>query len=89
MGIVGGACKDVEQEIHELEKFKKRTTLLEVLERRDVMNTREKTLIFVDMKKTADFLAAFLSEKNYPATSIHGDREQYQREEALRDFKVI
>ena len=39
------------------------------------------------MKRKADFIAAFLSENNYPTTSIHGDRLQRQREEALADFK--
>lgn len=46
----------------------------------------DKTLIFVETKRNADFLAAFLSGKNLPTTSIHGDREQREREEALRDF---
>lgn len=46
----------------------------------------DKTLIFVETKRQADFLAAFLSGKNLPTTSIHGDREQREREEALRDF---
>lgn len=43
--------------------------------------------MFASSKKTADFLAALLSTKELPATSIHGDRFQHQREEALRDFK--
>lgn len=47
----------------------------------------EKTLIFVETKRSADFLATFLSEANFPTTSIHGDRLQREREEALRDFK--
>jgi len=47
----------------------------------------DRTLIFVETKRNADFLAAFLSGKDLPTTSIHGDREQRQREEALRDFK--
>lgn len=40
----------------------------------------------METKRNADFLAAFLSGKNLPTTSIHGDREQREREEALRDF---
>merc|ERR1712218_247576 len=37
-------------------------------------------------KTTADYLTAYLSGEGYAATSIHGDRAQRQREEALADF---
>jgi probable ATP-dependent RNA helicase DDX4 len=45
------------------------------------------TLIFVETKRQTDFIASFLSESKYPTTSIHGDRLQREREEALADFK--
>ena len=32
----------------------------------------DRTLIFVDRKKQADFLASLLSQSEYPCTSIHG-----------------
>jgi probable ATP-dependent RNA helicase DDX4 len=44
-------------------------------------------MVFVETKRNADFLASFLSEKQVLTTSIHGDRYQRQREEALKDFK--
>lgn len=44
-------------------------------------------MVFVETKSAADRLAVFLSESEHPTTSIHGDRKQSQREEALRDFK--
>lgn len=44
-------------------------------------------LIFVETKRNADFLASLLSETKIPTTSIHGDRLQREREEAIRDFK--
>ena len=37
-------------------------------------------------KTSADYLAAYLSGENLLTTSIHGDRTQRQREEALADF---
>ena len=46
------------------------------------------TLLFVEQKRFADFLATLLSDKGHRTTSIHGDRQQFQREEALRDFKT-
>jgi probable ATP-dependent RNA helicase DDX4 len=48
----------------------------------------EKTLVFVETKRTADFLASYLSENEFPTTSIHGERLQREREVALCDFKT-
>lgn len=45
------------------------------------------TLVFVETKKGADSLEEFLIYEGYPATSIHGDRSQREREDALRVFK--
>ena len=87
VGIVGGACSDVEQRFHEVQRNKKKDMLKEVLEREKDNGSLSGTLVFVEMKRKADFIAAFLSENNYPTTSIHGDRLQRQREEALADFK--
>jgi len=84
VGIVGGASSDVEQTFLKLGKFEKREKLLEIL--KEVGTNR--TLVFVETKKNADFLAAFLSEEGLPTTSIHGDRLQREREEALNDFKT-
>lgn len=83
IGQVGGACKDVKQSIFEVGKFKKREKLMEILNAEDPRGT----MVFVETKRTADFLASFLSESDHPTTSIHGDRKQSQREEALSDFK--
>lgn len=38
------------------------------------------TLIFVETKKGADALEDFLCRNGLPATSIHGDRSQAERE---------
>jgi len=45
------------------------------------------TLVFVETKKGADSLEYFLYKAGYPSNSIHGDRTQGEREEALRDFR--
>lgn len=83
IGQVGGASKDVKQNVFEVSKFKKREKLMEILNSGDPRGT----MVFVETKRTADFLASFLSESDHPTTSIHGDRKQSQREEALSDFK--
>ena len=59
VGLVGGACADVSQAILEVEEFKKREKLVEILEAGDKM---DKTIVFVETKKQADFLASFLSQ---------------------------
>lgn len=83
IGIVGGACSDVEQIVYDVKKYDKRDKLIEILDQSDPAGT----MVFVETKRDADFLASFLSETTHPTTSIHGDREQRQREEALADFK--
>ena len=45
------------------------------------------TLVFVETKKGADALDDYLYHEGYPATSIHGDRTQREREAALASFK--
>jgi probable ATP-dependent RNA helicase DDX4 len=47
-----------------------------------------KVIVFVEFKKTADFLAALLSDSELSSTSIHGDRFQEQREAALKEFRI-
>jgi probable ATP-dependent RNA helicase DDX4 len=83
VGIIGGACNDVEQIIHKVGKFEKRKKLQEILNDGDSSGT----IVFVETKRNADYLASLMSETVIPTTSIHGDRLQREREEALRDFK--
>uniref|UniRef100_A0A0A1X226 RNA helicase n=1 Tax=Zeugodacus cucurbitae TaxID=28588 RepID=A0A0A1X226_ZEUCU len=82
IGVVGGACSDVTQDIFEVKKFQKRSKLMELLS-----ESSDGTIVFVETKRGADFLASLLSETEFPTTSIHGDRLQRQREMALADFK--
>lgn len=83
IGILGGACSDVTQNFFEVSRKEKRKKLTELLEEQDASGT----LIFVERKADADFLATFMSNTRFSATSIHGDRLQSQRELALKEFK--
>ena len=74
IGLVGGACSDVRQTFHEVAKFDKRTKLEELMQDPE-RDPKERTLIFVQTKKNADFLATYLSGEGLPTTSIHGDRQ--------------
>lgn len=88
VGIVGSACSDVEQNFYQASgQPEKRKLLKELIEKQNEAGSIEGTLVFVEQKRHTDFIAAFLSENNFPTTSIHGDRLQREREEALSDFK--
>ncbi|XP_071587693.1 probable ATP-dependent RNA helicase DDX4 isoform X5 [Heliangelus exortis] len=83
VGRVGGACSDVQQSILQVPQCSRRQKLIEILQ----SIGHERTMVFVDKKKKADYIAAFLCQERVSATSIHGDREQRERELALRDFR--
>ncbi|GIY56252.1 ATP-dependent RNA helicase vasa [Caerostris darwini] len=83
VGMVGAANADVEQTFFKVQQFDKRQKLLDILKE----SGTDRTLVFVEQKRNADFTASLCSQNNIPTTSIHGDRLQREREEALRDFR--
>lgn len=92
---IGAANKCITQDFVQVAKNTKKSTLLEMVgvdikkyeQNKDLEIFKLKTLIFVSSKKMADSLGVFLSESGIPTTTIHGDREQNQREQALNDFR--
>ncbi|KAF8782344.1 putative ATP-dependent RNA helicase DDX4 like protein [Argiope bruennichi] len=83
VGIVGAANADVEQTFFKVQQYDKRQKLLSLLKE----SGTDRTLVFVEQKRNADFIASLCSQSNIPTTSIHGDRLQREREEALSDFR--
>ncbi|VVC37963.1 Helicase superfamily 1/2, ATP-binding domain,Helicase, C-terminal,P-loop containing nucleoside [Cinara cedri] len=81
VGIINGASQDITQQFYQVTNCRKRYILVNILSKGN-----KGTMVFVNMKWTADFLATYLSENDIPATSIHGDRAQKYRELALDDF---
>ncbi|KAG8783468.1 DEAD-box ATP-dependent RNA helicase [Serendipita sp. 397] len=84
VGRVGSTSENITQKIEYVEDADKRSVLL------DILNAEEQTgltLIFVETKRMADMLSDFLMSHRYPATSIHGDRTQREREHALATFR--
>lgn len=53
-----------------------------------ILDENQRTIVFVEEKRVADFTATYLSEMDLPTTSIHGDREQSERELAFNDFRT-
>ena len=83
VGRVGAASKDVTQRIEWVEQQEKTDYLMDFLTR----CPEGLVLIFVETKRGADFLEETLFRHNYPASSIHGDKSQREREDALKLFK--
>ena len=42
-----------------------------------------RTIVFVNNKRAADFLDDYLFNNGMPSTSLHADRTQLEREDAL------
>ena len=83
VGRVGSSTELINQIVEMVRGSDKRSLLM------DLLHSVEKglTVVFVETKRGADSLEDWLSRNNFPATSIHGDRTQQEREAALRDFK--
>jgi ATP-dependent RNA helicase DDX3X len=83
VGRVGSASKDVTQTVEFVENKDKLDTLMRFL-----MNIEEGLiLIFVETKRSCDYIEDMLCSRVFPACSIHGDKSQREREESLRSFK--
>ena len=83
VGRVGSTSENITQKIEYVEDQDKRSVLLDIL----ASQPGGLTLIFVETKRMADMLSDFLIASNLPATSIHGDRSQREREMALATFR--
>ncbi|PHH51800.1 ATP-dependent RNA helicase DED1 [Ceratocystis fimbriata CBS 114723] len=83
VGRVGSTSENITQKMEYVEDVDKRSVLLDILH----THGTGLTLIFVETKRMADSLSDFLINQNFPATSIHGDRTQRERERALEFFR--
>jgi ATP-dependent RNA helicase DDX3X len=84
VGRVGSTSENITQEIIQVDNdYQKKDYLLDMLR----ANATGLTLIFVETKRAADNLDDYLYERGIKSTSIHGDRSQAQREDALQAFR--
>lgn len=90
VGRVGSTSENITQKIVWVEEHDKRSYLLDLLQASNFSDPSAEslTLVFVETKKGADMLEEYLHQMGYPVTSIHGDRTQREREEALRRFRA-
>jgi len=83
VGRVGSASKDVSQEVEYVENNDKMEHLMKFL-----LTVQEGLiLIFVETKRSCDYVEDVLCAKGFPACSIHGDKCQREREDSLKSFK--
>ncbi|KJA13718.1 hypothetical protein HYPSUDRAFT_209302 [Hypholoma sublateritium FD-334 SS-4] len=87
VGRVGSTSENITQKIEYVEDNDKRSVLLDILASQNKEDLGL-TLVFVETKRMADMLSDFLMGNNLPATSIHGDRTQRERELALQTFRT-
>ncbi|XP_019155382.1 PREDICTED: DEAD-box ATP-dependent RNA helicase 37-like [Ipomoea nil] len=90
VGRVGSSTDLIVQRVEYVQETDKRSHLMDLLLAQMANGTHSKqclTLVFVETKKGADSLEHWLCINGFPATAIHGDRTQQEREQALRAFK--
>ncbi|KAF8398548.1 hypothetical protein HHK36_017478 [Tetracentron sinense] len=90
VGRVGSSTDLIIQRVEFVHEADKRSHLMDLLHAQRANGTHGKqalTLVFVETKKGADSLEHWLCTNGFPATTIHGDRSQQEREHALRSFK--
>lgn len=67
--------------------FEKRDRMSKHLEQ--IMEDKaNKILIFTGTKRVADDITRFLRQDGWPALSIHGDKQQNERDWVLNEFKT-
>ncbi|XP_038056839.1 probable ATP-dependent RNA helicase DDX43 isoform X2 [Patiria miniata] len=78
------ACHSVTQLVEVIDEEYKKERLVDFI---SSLQEDEKLLVFVGRKSTADELSSEMSLLDISVQCIHGDREQYDREQALAEFK--
>ncbi|KAJ5150005.1 RNA helicase (Dbp) [Penicillium atrosanguineum] len=76
----------ITQIVEVMSDFEKRDRMIKHMEK--VMEDRSnKILIFTGTKRVADEITRFLRQDGWPALSIHGDKQQNERDWVLNEFK--
>ena len=89
VGRVGSTNEFITQTMVYAEENNKMRTLLKLLDEHFMAKGENETkaLVFVETKRGADNLEKNLYYEKVPVTSIHGDRSQREREEALKMYR--
>lgn len=79
VGRVGSTHENIKQQIVFVEESAKNQALFDLI----FSDSPQRTLIFTNSKVKCDMVDDFLYNKGLPTTSIHSDRTQREREDAL------
>lgn len=79
VGRVGSTHQNIKQNIVYVEESAKNAALFDLI----FSGEAQRTLVFVNSKVKCDMVDDFLYNKGLPTTSIHSDRTQREREDAL------
>lgn len=79
VGRAGQAHKNIQQVVLYVDQDKKREAVYDLL----FASEPARTLIFCNSKPAVDLLDDYLYNKGLPTTSIHSDRNQREREDAM------
>jgi ATP-dependent RNA helicase DDX5/DBP2 len=77
----------ITQIVEVVSDFEKRDKMIKHLEK-IMENHSNKVLIFTGTKRVADEITRFLRQDGWPALSIHGDKQQNERDWVLNEFKM-
>ncbi|KAG0612374.1 hypothetical protein M758_6G022300 [Ceratodon purpureus] len=91
VGRVGSSTDLIVQRVEYVQDPDKRSMLMDLIHAQSALTPpgqQSLTLVFVETKKGADALEDWLCRMGFPATTIHGDRSQQEREHALRSFRT-
>ncbi|KAI9848127.1 MAG: pre-mRNA processing RNA-helicase [Thelocarpon superellum] len=89
--VVGGrsvVAPEITQMVEVRAEESKFLRLLELLGELYDTDEDARTLIFVDRQESADGLLRDLMRKGYPCMSIHGGKDQIDRDSTINDFKA-
>lgn len=84
VGRAGSSHENIIQRVVFAEFSKKRDALWDLL----MSMPPARTMVFTNTKREVDLLDDFLWNKGLPTTSIHSDRTQREREDAIRAYKL-
>ncbi|KAF2795385.1 ATP-dependent RNA helicase DED1 [Melanomma pulvis-pyrius CBS 109.77] len=84
VGRVGSTHQNIKQQVIYVNENEKNQALFDLI----FSDGPQRTLVFVNSKVKCDMIDDFLYNKGLPSTSIHSDRTQREREDALRAFRT-
>ncbi|KAH7127070.1 P-loop containing nucleoside triphosphate hydrolase protein [Dendryphion nanum] len=84
VGRIGSTHQNITQDVVWVEEPLKNQCMFDLI----MAGPPQRTIVFVNSKIKCDMVDDFLYNKGLPTTSIHSDRTQREREDALRSFRT-